>query len=227
MHFKVKALLRSVVRSSDAEDRGNPMVSGFQDELDPDDTEPSIPQPGSLLFSEGVTVTSDEEEEVPAAPPPVTHSKDVDSEPELKTYVPFFGGIFLVVLCIRDLCNHSAAISTVLTSGIFINCNSCFRPVIHITEPKVPSKVIEPKTRSEAGVQLVHNPGKTKANTPGAEDSDTDHEAPFAQQMLSFVMDDPDFESEASDTPQITKVSQNRIRGILFNVLKSSKLCLW
>lgn len=59
------------------------MVSGFQDELDPDDTEPSIPQPGSLLFSEGVTVTSDEEEGVPAAPP-VTHGKDVDSEPELK-----------------------------------------------------------------------------------------------------------------------------------------------
>lgn len=54
------------------------MVSGFQDELDPDDTQPGIPQPRSLLFSEGVTVTSDEEEGVPAAPP------DVDSEPELK-----------------------------------------------------------------------------------------------------------------------------------------------
>lgn len=147
---------------SDAEDRGNPMVSGFQDELDPDDTEPSIPQPRSLLFSDGVTVTSDEEEGVPAAPP-VTHSKDVDSEPELKP------------------------------------------PVIHITEPKVASKVVELKSRSEAGVQPAHHPTKTKGSTPGAEDSDTDHEAPVAQQMLSFVMDDPDFESEASDTPQIMK----------------------
>lgn len=59
------------------------MVSRFQDELDPDDTEPSIPQPETLRFSEGVTATSDEEEGVPAAPP-ITHSEDVDSEPELK-----------------------------------------------------------------------------------------------------------------------------------------------
>lgn len=152
----------AVDSDSDAEDRGNPMVSRFQDELDLDDTEPSIPQPETLLFSEGVTVTSDEEEGVPAAPP-VTHSKDVDSEPELKP------------------------------------------PVIHITEPKVPSKLIEPKGRNEAGVQPARHPGKTKGSTPGAEDSDTDHEAPVAQQMLSFIMDDPDFESEASDTPQIMK----------------------
>lgn len=86
----------------------------------------------------------------------------------------------------------------------------CFRPVIHITEPKVQSKVINPKGHNEAGVQPAHHPGKTKASTPGAEDSDTD-EAPVAQQMLSFVMDDPDFESEASDTPQIIKVSQSSI----------------
>lgn len=59
------------------------MVSRFQDELDPDDTEPSVPKLKTLVFSEDVTVTSDEEERVPAAPP-VTHSEDVDSEPELK-----------------------------------------------------------------------------------------------------------------------------------------------
>lgn len=79
--------------------------------------------------------------------------------------------------------------------------------MIHITEQKVPSKLIEPRSRVEAGVQPAHH--KTKGSTPGAEDSDTDHEAPVAQQMLSFVMDDPDFESEGSDTPQIIKVSLN------------------
>lgn len=83
--------------------------------------------------------------------------------------------------------------------------------MIHITEPKVPSKVTEPKGRTDVGVQPAHHQGKTKGSTPGAEDSDTDHEAPVAQQMLSFVMDDPDFESEASDTPQVTKVSQDGI----------------
>lgn len=68
---------------SDAEDRGNPMVSGFQDELDPDDTEPSLPQPKTLHLSKDVTLTSDEEEGVPVAPT-ITHDQDLDSEPELK-----------------------------------------------------------------------------------------------------------------------------------------------
>lgn len=68
---------------SDGEDRGNPMVSGFQDELDPDDTEPSLPQPKTLPPSKDITLTSDEEDEVPAAPT-ITQDQDLDSEPELK-----------------------------------------------------------------------------------------------------------------------------------------------
>ena len=63
---------------SDGEGRGNPMVSAFQDELDPDDTEPSLPQPKSLPLRKDVALTSDEEA------PPVTQDQDLDSEPELK-----------------------------------------------------------------------------------------------------------------------------------------------
>ncbi len=59
------------------------MVSGFQDELDPDDTEPSFPQPKTLHLSKDVVLTSDEEETVPATPT-ITHDQDLDSEPELK-----------------------------------------------------------------------------------------------------------------------------------------------
>ncbi|KAG7234270.1 hypothetical protein INR49_005231 [Caranx melampygus] len=155
---------------SDGEDRGNPMVSGFQDELDPDDTEPSLPQPKTLPPSKDITLTSDEEEGVPAAPT-ITQDQDLDSEPELKA------------------------------------------PVIHITKPKVASKAPEPRSQTTAPISLTLIPtaeqplrqqGK-KGNTPKMEDSDTDPEAPVAQQMLSFVMDDPDFESEASDTPKIAK----------------------
>lgn len=69
--------------SSDGEDRGNPMVSGFQDELDPDDTESSLPQPKTLTPSKDITLTSDEEEGVPAAPT-ITQDQDLESEPELK-----------------------------------------------------------------------------------------------------------------------------------------------
>lgn len=87
-----------------------------------------------------------------------------------------------------------------------------FRPVICITKAKVAA---EPRSRTTADISLTLTPavdessqgsGKKKGSTPKAEDSDTDPEAPVAQQMLSFVMDDPDFESEASDTPRIVKV---------------------
>lgn len=66
-------------------------------------------------------------------------------------------------------------------------------------------------TPGPAAEQLAQHPGKKKGSTPRADDSDTDPEAPVAQQMLSFVMDDPDFESEASDTPKIAKVKQKRL----------------
>lgn len=87
--------------------------------------------------------------------------------------------------------------------------------MIHITKPKVASKAAEPRSQTAAPISLTLIPtaeqppwqqGKKKGNTPKTEDSDTDPEAPVAQQMLSFVMDDPDFESEASDTPKIAKV---------------------
>lgn len=53
---------------------------------------------------------------------------------------------------------------------------------------------------------LSQQQNKKKGGPHKADDSDTDPDAPVAQQMLSFVMDDPDFESEASDTPRIVKV---------------------
>ncbi|XP_041644319.1 rab-like protein 6 isoform X2 [Cheilinus undulatus] len=163
----------AVDSDSDGEGRGNPMVSGFQDELDPDDTEPSLPQPKSLPPSKDITLTSDEEDGVTAAPA-ITQDQGLDSEPELKA------------------------------------------PVIHITKPKLASKPPEPRGQTAAPISLTLTPaaeqptrhqGKKKGSSPKTEDSDTDPEAPVAQQMLSFVMDDPDFESEASDTPKIAKES--------------------
>ncbi|CAK6959638.1 rab-like protein 6 [Scomber scombrus] len=167
---KVPQPALAVDSDSDGEGRGNPMVSGFQDELDPDDSEPSLPQPKTLPSNKDITLSSDEEEAVPAAPT-ITQDQDLDSEPDLKA------------------------------------------PVIHITKPKV-AKAPEPRGPTAAPISLTLTPaaeqparhqGKKKGSTPKTEDSDTDPEAPFAQQMLSFIMDDPDFESEASDTPKVTK----------------------
>uniref|UniRef100_A0A8C5HM40 RAB, member RAS oncogene family-like 6b n=1 Tax=Gouania willdenowi TaxID=441366 RepID=A0A8C5HM40_GOUWI len=129
---------------SDGEERGNPMVSGFQDELDLEDTESSLPQPKALPPSKDITLTSDEEE---VAPPKMSISADCQN-------------------------STSTPISLTLTP---------------------------------TSEQHVRHQSKKKGSTPKAEDSDSDLEGPMAQQMLSFVMDDPDFDSEASDTPKITK----------------------
>lgn len=94
----------------------------------------------------------------------------------------------------------------------------CCRPAIHVTKPKVASKAPDLRGQTTAPISLTLTPtaeqptrhqGKKKGSTPKAEDSDSDPEAPVAQQMLSFVMDDPDFESEASDTPKIATVNQD------------------
>lgn len=79
-------LSECVFCGSDGEGRGNPMVSGFLDELDPDDNEPTQPRASKPPPSKHVTLTSDEEGGEEAAPI-ITQDQDVDSEPELKVYV--------------------------------------------------------------------------------------------------------------------------------------------
>nr|XP_043882184.1 rab-like protein 6 isoform X2 [Solea senegalensis] len=173
------------VDSDSDEDRGNPMVSHFQDELDPDDTEPNLPQPKTLRPNKDITLTSDDDDEeeeekkkkkAPAALT-ITLDQDLDSEPELKT------------------------------------------PVIHGTKPKVSSSKAPELSRGQNAVAPVsltllpaaappsRHQSKKKTSAAKVDESDTDAETPVAQQMLSFVMDDPDFESEVLDTPKIVKDS--------------------
>ncbi|KAF7199591.1 rab-like protein 6 isoform X1 [Nothobranchius furzeri] len=144
---------------SDGEE-GNPMVSGFQDELDPDDTGFSLARPQTLPPSKDLALTSDEDEGQPAAP---TITQDQDIEPELKV------------------------------------------PGIRLPKSKGTPKAAEVRGQTPAAKQLIPPQSRKKAGPPKAEDSESDPEVPVAQQMLSFVMDDPDFESEASDTPKVTK----------------------
>lgn len=58
---------------SDGEGRGNPLVSGFQDDLDPDDRAPCQPALKAVVPSVGVTLTSDEEEEDSSLPSVALH----------------------------------------------------------------------------------------------------------------------------------------------------------
>lgn len=95
--------------------------------------------------------------------------------------------------------------------------SSRFRPVIQPTKAKGSFKGAELRAQTTEPISLTLTPAakqpglhqsRKKGSTPKAEDSDTDPETPVAQQMLSFVMDDPEFESEASDTPKFTKVTE-------------------
>ncbi|CAL8262272.1 unnamed protein product [Boreogadus saida] len=112
-------------------------------------------------------------------------------------------------------------LSPVVTTAHFPLGPGSSQPVISTTKPKAAAKKgSEPKAPGQllltpAPISLTLTPaaeqpisrqqGKKKGNSPKAEDSYTETETPVAQQTLSFVMDDPDFESDASETPEVTK----------------------
>lgn len=128
---------------SDGEGRGNPLVSGFQDDLDPDDRAPCQPAVKAAVPSIGVTLTSDEEEE-DSSLPSAAHNITLNTK--------------------RSLVNS-------------------------VREQQTWSKAVERSQNTRPALQPL-------GQKIGGADSDSDHEAPGATQMLSFVMDDPDFESE-------------------------------
>ncbi|KAM5145904.1 rab-like protein 6 isoform 2-T5 [Mantella aurantiaca] len=134
---------------SDADVQGsNPMVAGFQDDLDPDDR--VAPKSTlSVLPSKNIALSSDEEGPIPS----VKIAGDEDLDSELYAWKP-------------------PKVSTNQTHSEKLN-----------TAPTLAPTSSKPK--------------KTKVKVQ--EDSDSDQEGPIATQMLSFVMDDPDFDSEDSN----------------------------
>ncbi|MCJ8747099.1 hypothetical protein PDJAM_G00149490 [Pangasius djambal] len=155
---------------SDGEGRGgNPMVAGFQDDLDPDDAA-LMQQPRSSVPSKDLNITLSSDEEEDAAKPVVAKDEDLDIQ-------------------LGDL--SSLALEE--------------KPKLAKPVPSLqPQMISEPSILTPTPTHLPHAPhthsppkrGKAKAAPPQGDSSDTDPEAPVAQQMLSFVMDDPDFESE-------------------------------
>ncbi|XP_040298304.1 rab-like protein 6 isoform X2 [Bufo bufo] len=143
----------------------NPMVAGFQDDLDPDDR---IAPKSSLAVvpSKNIVLSTDDEET--DAPVQIAGDEDVDTE--LFSWKP--------------------------------TQSSVTRPEKQDTLPSSgqPS-------------------GKAKKNkAKHQEDSDSDQEGPIATQMLSFVMDDPDFDSE--DSAPVSKAKEDF--PVLNNMSESS-----
>ncbi|KAM4696738.1 rab-like protein 6 [Rhinophrynus dorsalis] len=139
----------------------NPMVAGFQDDLDLDDKvavkAPALP----VIPSKNITLSSDEEESTPKVL--ITADEDIDSEPDTETWK-----------------------SSQVTAP----------PSCQLTHSDNKGQHLTPTTGQSSSKPKK---GKTKVQ----EDSDSDQEGPIATQMLSFVMDDPDFDSE--DSSRATK----------------------
>ncbi|XP_058928867.1 rab-like protein 6 isoform X1 [Kogia breviceps] len=137
---------------------GNPMVAGFQDDVDLEDKPPRrLPPPGPIP-REHITLSSEEEEEVAAG-------------------------------------RHEATVPAP---------QKCSEP----GTKRSSTKASRPHQDAAPRATEPHWPGGTKPPTqgssPGLEEgedkqvsSESDPEGPVAAQMLSFVMDDPDFESDS------------------------------
>ncbi|XP_066569235.1 rab-like protein 6 [Amia ocellicauda] len=163
---------------------GNPMVAGFQDDLDPDDKVPLKPLPRAAIPSKNITLSSDEGEG--GLTISVMMDEDLDSEPDTKW--------------------SSANSSKLPAKTKAMDKRAASQAPETASSLKTDSASLAPATSapSLSPAQPARHPHKKKGGAMEAESSDTDPEGPVAKQMLSFIMDDPDFDSEESDN-QIKK----------------------
>ncbi|NXS32501.1 RABL6 protein, partial [Pomatostomus ruficeps] len=194
---------------------GNPMVAGFQDDLDLDDKIPNRPiLTAERVPSKNITLSSEEEEEE------VKDSKlifipdgDKNTEQEKKRSSR------------NSLKPQSEAILTKATdskppdslpphSGSERNSNS--KGNTSLAAPATASTATAQASKATAQSKGLASKQKVvKEEKP--DESDSDQEGPIATQMLSFVMDDPDFESEDSDS-QKKKMDEFPVREDLSEI---------
>ncbi|XP_053940474.1 rab-like protein 6 isoform X6 [Cuculus canorus] len=182
---------------------GNPMVAGFQDDLDLDDKIPSRPVlAAERVPSKNITLSSEEEEDVKDSKVILLPDEDIDTEQEKKRSSR------------NSLKPQSEAILTKATdpkppdslpprSGSERNSSSKVNTSLPTAAAAAtPAAIQAPKTTSQSKGHALKQK-VVKEEKP--EESDSDQEGPIATQMLSFVMDDPDFESEDSDSQKKKK----------------------
>uniref|UniRef100_A0A674HP02 RAB, member RAS onco family like 6 n=1 Tax=Taeniopygia guttata TaxID=59729 RepID=A0A674HP02_TAEGU len=194
---------------SDGEAPGeNPMVAGFQDDLDLDDKIPSGPMlAAERVPSKNITLSSEEEEEVKDSKVILISDGDKNTEQEKKRSSR------------NSLKPQSEAILTKVTdprppdslpprSGSERNNGS--KGNVSLSAPAAaPTAAAQASKATTQSKGLVSKQKVVKEKKP--EESDSDQEGPIATQMLSFVMDDPDFESEDSDS-QKKKMNEFPVR---------------
>ncbi|OPJ86363.1 rab-like protein 6 isoform A [Patagioenas fasciata monilis] len=192
---------------------GNPMVASFQDDLDLDDKIPSrAVLAAERVPSKNITLSSEEEEEVKDSKVILIPDEDIDTEQGKKRSSR------------NSLKPQSEAILTKATdpkppdslpprSGSDRNSSSKLNTGLPAAATS-PAATQAPKATSQSKGHALKQK-VVKEEKP--EESDSDQEGPIATQMLSFVMDDPDFESEDSDS-QKKKMDEFPVREDLSEI---------
>ncbi|XP_042333993.1 rab-like protein 6 isoform X2 [Sceloporus undulatus] len=174
---------------------GNPLVAGFQDDLDLDDRLSGRPSSApELVPSKNITLSSEEEEEeeeqskfTVAVDEDVGHEEEMKRSSKKSSKPP-------EPAASTKASDPKAPFSTAQL-GFEQNSGSAFSTAVLRPEVAPAAASLQPfKAPSHSKVSASKQKGDR------VEESESDPEGPIATQMLSFVMDDPDFESEESDS---------------------------
>ncbi|KAM4889907.1 rab-like protein 6 isoform 2-T2 [Sylvia borin] len=192
---------------------GNPMVAGFQDDLDLDDKIPSRPMlAAERVPSKNITLSSEEEEEVKDSKVIPISDGDKNTEQEKKRSSR------------NSLKPQNEAILTKATDpkppDSLAPCSGSERNSSSKGNTSLAAPAAAPTAAAQASKATAQSKGlasKEKVVKEKPEESDSDQEGPIATQMLSFVMDDPDFESEDSDS-QKKKMDEFPVREDLSEI---------
>ncbi|XP_043913991.1 rab-like protein 6 [Protopterus annectens] len=197
---------------SDAETGGgNPMVAGFQDDLDPDDQVLLKSSVKDRVISADITLSSDEEE---AKRHKVLEDEDIHVEKAAKwsstnSVTP----------------NKSSSTKTAELKGT-VNVPPILPEKVENKKPALGSYITSASASAPSSTPAVGSVSNSKSvsqsKVPASilqqdSSSDDDLEGPIATQMLSFVMDDPDFESEDSDSRKKT-LEISPVRAVISDI---------
>uniref|UniRef100_A0A8C5ZBI8 RAB, member RAS onco family like 6 n=1 Tax=Marmota marmota marmota TaxID=9994 RepID=A0A8C5ZBI8_MARMA len=157
---------------------GNPMVAGFQDDVDLEDQPRGKPLlPSGPIPSTHISLSSEEEAEEVAG-----HSRSAALPPQQ---------------CSQPEPKRSSKASWPQKTAVPTQATAPSWPG-GLPTSSGPEKLSSTKPPKLATKGSSRRPGDGKDGQVSS--SESDPEGPIAAQMLSFVMDDPDFESEESDT---------------------------
>ncbi|XP_041330967.1 rab-like protein 6 isoform X4 [Pyrgilauda ruficollis] len=195
---------------------GNPMVAGFQDDLDLDDKIPSRPVlAAERVPSKNITLSSEEEEEEEVKDSKVVLISDGDKNTEQEKKRSSRNSMKPQSEAILTKATDPKPPDSLPPRSGSEGSNSSKGNTSLAAPAAAPTAAAQASKATAQSKGLASKQKVVKEEKP--EESDSDQEGPIATQMLSFVMDDPDFESEDSDS-QKKKMNEFPVREDLSEI---------